>query len=123
MFEAFITSIGVCFVILFSSIWASNTYKSKGLLAALVFFFSLLTISGYEGTSHHVIQSREKELLISLFIMYSVPLCIAALFVKLTQNIKSKTRNIMASIASIVAGAVWPFFALVTVCTVGLDCI
>ncbi len=64
-----------------------------------------------------------KALLISLFIMYSVSLCLAALFVKLTQNIKSKTRNIMASITSIIAGVVWPFFALVTVCTVGLDCI
>ena len=123
LFEALITSTVVCFIVLFSSIWASNTYKDKGLLAALLFYFSLFTICGYEGTAPHVIQSRERELLISLFIMYSVPLGLAALFIKLSQNIKSKTRNVMASIASIFTGVVWPFFTLVTVCTVGLDCI
>ena len=121
--EVFINSIFISFLIFVLAIETMNRFKTKGLIVITLFCFIVLTYLGYLDSPDSSKEHKHSELIISILIMNFVPLCFLALIVKLSHRLNQKRRYIVALFASIIGGIAWPFFGLVTVCTVGLDCI
>ena len=99
-------------------------FKLRGLvILASIVFVILYGYSYFFEASEFGRENRLFSLLLVNAIVLSLPLVIMSLTVVFSSTVSQKSSHIIAVVLSIVWGLVFPFFALITACSVGSDCI
>ena len=86
--------------------------------------FAVLFLSSYfDESSDFAKENSHAKLILSLCIIYFVPVTLLATIAKLCEKVSYLKSSVIAVISSIIIGASWPVFVLLTICSIGLECI
>ena len=114
----------LCFSFLLIGTLLFNSFKYKGLVTFSSLVFAVLFLHGYfYESSDFAKENSHTKLVISLCIIYFVPVALLATIAKLCEKLSYLKSSVIAVISSIIVGASWPIFVLLTICSIGLDCV
>ena len=114
----------LCFSFLLIGTLLFNSFKYKGLVTFSSLVFAVLFLHGYfYESSDFAKENSHAKLIISLCIIYFVPVALLATMAKLCEKLSYLESCVIAVISSIIVGASWPVFVLLTICSIGLDCV
>ncbi len=114
----------LCFLFLITGTLLFNSFKYKGLVTFSCLVFAVLFLRGYfYESSDFAKENSHAKLIISLCIIYFVPVALLATIAKLCEKLSYLKSSVVAVISSIIVGASWPVFVLLTICSIGLDCV
>jgi hypothetical protein len=114
----------LCFLFLIIGTLLFNSFKYKGLATFSCLVFAVLFLSSYfDESSDFAKENSHAKLILSLCIIYFVPVTLLATIAKLCEKVSYLKSSVIAVISSIIVGASWPVFVLLTICSIGLECI
>lgn len=124
MISVFLISLAI-WVVFF--LIAAKVNKRLSTLGNVLFYlasFVLFILYGYYfEASEYGRVNRQRELIITLVIVYSLPIFITGCIVKLVDRHCSNLSYFIGAVLAALISLVWPFFSLVTSCEIGSDCI
>jgi hypothetical protein len=119
-----ITAILVCFTFMEIGSLVFNKFKLRGLAFLTISIFIVLYCYAYFFQASDF--GRENQLMTLLLvnaIVYSVPLAIMSFTLTRARKCSIKIQHTIALVLSVFLGWLFPFFALLTACGVGSDCL